>query len=104
MAAKSFLTVIDSMQTKVLYIAAAIISLSPNPASSKLSIRSNTEIKKLQFFDANSMEVYPTCEISNATTKNYNLTKLRTGFYFVKIFTSEGVRMQNLMVMKSACP
>jgi hypothetical protein len=42
----------------------------------------------------------PLVKISNATTKNYNLTKLRTGFYFIKIFTSEGVQIQNLMVMK----
>ena len=77
-----------------------VVSFSPNPASSRLSIKSSWEIKRVRFFDANSIEVFPSLYGGQRTTKTFDVEHLKAGIYFVRVYTTVGITTKNVIVVK----
>lgn len=61
------------------------ISLSPNPVSSDLTIKSSKDIKKVEIYDLSGSLV-----MVSSNLKQINVSKLDRGAYIIKVITSEG--------------
>jgi hypothetical protein len=63
-----------------------IISLSPNPVSTDLTIKSSKDIKKVEIYDLGG-----SLKMVSSNLKQVNVSKLESGAYIIKVITSEGV-------------
>ncbi len=71
-----------------------------NPASSMLSVNSYKEIKTVQFFDANSTKIFLRLISRQGMNKTYNVQYQKTGIYFVRVVTDDGIETKKVLILR----
>lgn len=72
------------------------IKLYPNPASDRLLIESFTEIQKIEMY--NQVGQLVKFMSTKGNTLNLKISDMKSGIYFVKVFSQEGVTTRRLVV------
>ena len=76
---------------------AGAIQIFPNPASDIVTIKSSYTINEIEVMSFIGQQVYTQRGVDSRTTK-LNVSNLRSGVYFVKVTTSQGVRAAKITV------
>ncbi len=74
------------------------LALYPNPASSKITVSSNIEIKNIKIIDV-SGQVVSDKEVNDSYIE-LNVSEIRTGFYFMQIETVKGVVNERIQIVE----
>lgn len=76
-----------------------LISISPNPASNELTVRSSSDIEKVEITNTTGQIVMS--EDANSKNHKMNLENVANGVYFVKVYnSSKQVSVRKLVVQK----
>ncbi|MEE4178277.1 MAG: T9SS type A sorting domain-containing protein [Bacteroides sp.] len=75
------------------------VRLFPNPASSRVTIRSGSPIQTIRILDLTGKGVTE-IPIPNASEKVIDLAGIEAGIYFVQVITSRGIKVQKLQVIR----
>jgi len=67
----------------------------PNPTSDKVSVKSNNTIKSIQLFDVQGRLLFT--RIAAELTENIDLSSKATGVYFMKIITTQGIKIEKIL-------
>ena len=73
------------------------IVLYPNPSSDVVNISSTAEVNTVEVMNYVGQPVYQATHVNSKTTR-INVSTLRSGVYFVKVTTSEGIRTTKITV------
>lgn len=93
------LTAVFQSTASVPTLALTEVRLFPNPASTRVSIRSGSPIQSLRILDLTGKMVSE-IPIPNAFEKVIDLSGIEAGIYFVQVITSRGIKVQKLQVMR----
>jgi hypothetical protein len=73
------------------------IMIYPNPATDFVTVKSTLNITRLDVMNFAGQTVYTNSDV-NAKTSRISVSSLASGVYFVKVSTSEGIRMVKITV------
>jgi len=76
-----------------------IVSVFPNPSNGVINIKSNSEINRILVTDITGKIVYEETKI-NSLDHSMNLDRLKTGVYFVKLFTKSELNVFKIQIIK----
>lgn len=71
------------------------VSVYPNPTSDKVVVKSNNAIKSIQLFDVQGRLLFT--RMAAELTENIDLTSKATGLYFMKIVTTQGIKVEKIL-------
>ena len=73
-------------------------SVFPNPATTKISIKSLTKIEKIEIFNLKGKKVLVINDFEQNFSSEINITNFQKGIYFVKIFRIDGAYTDKIVI------
>ena len=88
-----------SFVTSVNDLKAGDLQIYPNPATEVVYVKSTTTINTIEVMNFLGQQVYTIKGVDSRTAK-VNVTSLKTGVYFVKVSTEQGIRTTKITVTR----
>jgi len=88
-----------SFVTSVNELKSSDLQIYPNPATEIVNVKSSSTINNIEVINFLGQQVYTISGVDSKTAK-INVTSLKTGVYFVKVTTEQGIRTTKITVTK----
>lgn len=73
------------------------LQMYPNPVKDNLSVSGNNNLKSITIYDVNGRLLHEISFVGNQLERTISLSELKTGMYVVKIVSSKGQLVKQLM-------